>query len=202
MKDFTALSWSRFQSRDRPRLPGGQVHIPTCMEGATTRGRQHGGRTPPGCPGLRPTFPHAWKGSPPVGGSTEGGHSLGPWAQERALATGRSSTGSSSPPPSTQLPSHRQVVRAAIPRHWLGRFCPRTCLLSLSSDHGEFTRDDSLAQTLPLLCLLPWAPYRPPENTCSVNHLCPESHPRLCLQGNRSETSTHHLCTWLSVSLH
>ena len=80
------------------------------------------------------------------------------------------------------------------------RFCCRTRLLSLSSDHGEFTRDDSLAQTLPLLRLLPWAPYSTPKNTCSVNHLCPESCLKLCLQGNQSETTTHHLCMVLSIS--
>lgn len=35
------------------------------MEGATTAEAARRADTP-GCPGLRPTFPHAWKGSTPV----------------------------------------------------------------------------------------------------------------------------------------
>lgn len=36
---------------DTPWLPWAQAHIPTCMEGVTTRGRQHGRRTLPGALG-------------------------------------------------------------------------------------------------------------------------------------------------------
>lgn len=43
MKDFIVLAWSRLQSRDKSRLPGGQIHISTCMGGVATHGREGGG---------------------------------------------------------------------------------------------------------------------------------------------------------------
>lgn len=158
MKDFTALSWSRFQQR-RPRLPGGQVHIPTAMEGATSRGGSTEADTPwlPWAQG-----PHShMHGRGHHRGRQHGADTpWGPWApgegsghrqeQHRLLQL-----------PSTQLPSHRQVVRAAIPRHWLGCFVLRHLLCHQM--HGEFTRDDSLAQAASLLCLLPTGPLQAPR---------------------------------------
>ena len=61
MKDFIALAWSRLQSRDKSRLPGGQIHISTCIEEVTTHGRQRGG----------------WKLTGVLGSGERSGHTAG-----------------------------------------------------------------------------------------------------------------------------
>ena len=96
-----------------------------------------------------------------MGGSVEGGNSLGSWAQERGLVTQQGHPRLLQPCTQYSAPSCWQVVRAAVPRHRLLLLCRRMRFSSLSSAHVEFTGDNSLAWTLPLICLLALAPVVP-----------------------------------------
>lgn len=104
MKDFIASAWPRFQSRDKSRLPGGQIHISTCMKGVTTCGRQHGGRKLTGV-----------QGSGEGSGHTKGQHRLlQPCTQHSATFT---LTGGDSRHPQTPAGFASVVGLASSPCH-------------------------------------------------------------------------------------
>ena len=132
---FRTLTWSRFQSRAKSRLPDSQVR-----------------------------FPRVMKGSPPGGGSTGTEARRGSWAQERGLVPPWGVLQSPPALPPHATPTCCQVARAADPKRQPPCLCRKTCLLFPSSDQGDFTWNHGLAWTLPLLCAASLSPLEFPAH--------------------------------------